>query len=339
MTPHILIVGIGGRTGSMFAKELGSVSRVTGAGFDREIDAIARGGIMTLGGDLPARALDVFAVRAVDYGQIALWLAPDYIFLTTRNPVGEIVKTYYKPFAGQDKIPTLIISQNGLSAIDDAKAALSEIFGSKADHVGIIRISLIDPVDAQVVDGKSQIIYRLPIRLGFGGVGTTDAGEVAEVFKKAGFKTERFFGQGVLAMERSKLYMNLIGMASAAAGMTVAQGLSDPRIFKQEVLMLREYAAAVKKNKGSFTTLAGYPIGQIAFLLGNLPLSLLVLFRKNLIEIVAKNRNNKPKDINEIDYYNGEVIRLGQKAGVPTPVNEEIVRRAKEILKNAKRQS
>ena len=140
MTPHILIVGIGGRTGSMFAKELGSVSRITGAGLDREIDTIARGGIIVQAGDLPARVLDVFAVRAAGYDQVALQLAPDYIFLTTRNPVGQIVKTYYKPFAGQDKVPTLIISQNGLSAIGEAKAALSEIFGANADRVGIIRI-------------------------------------------------------------------------------------------------------------------------------------------------------------------------------------------------------
>ena len=31
----------------------------------------------------------------------------------------------------------------------------------------------------------------------------------------------------------------------------------------------------------------------------------------------------------EIDYYNGEVVRLGKAVGVATPVNEEIVRRAK----------
>ena len=329
MTPHILIVGIGGRTGSMFAKELGSVSRITGAGLDREIDTIARGGIIVQAGDLPARVLDVFAVRAAGYDQVALQLAPDYIFLTTRNPVGQIVKTYYKPFAGQDKVPTLIISQNGLSAIGEAKAALSEIFGANADRVGIIRISLIDPVDAQTVDGKTQIIYRLPIRLGFGAISKADTGEIAEVFKKAGLKTEQFLGDKVLAMERSKLYMNLIGMAAAVAGMPVAQGLSDLQVFKQEVLMLREYARAIKKTNGSFVTLAGYPIGQIAFLLDNTPLSVLAMFRQQLVKIVAGHRNKKPKDTNEIDYYNGEVVRLGKAAGVPTPVNEGIVRRAK----------
>jgi ketopantoate reductase len=316
----------------MFAKELGGAARVTGAGLDREVDLIEQGGVIIQAGDLAAKALDVSALRADGYQQAAVQLAPDYIFLATRNPIAEIVKTYYRPFAGQKKIPTLIVSQNGVSAINDAKESLAEIFGPAADNIGIIRVSLIDPVDAQVIEGKVNIFYRLPVRLGFGGVGNTDAVAIAEVFKQAGFETEQFFGAKVLAMERTKLFMNLIGMAAAAAGMTVGDGLADPEIFTREVLMLREYAAVIKKNKGSFLTLSGYPIGQISFLLNNVPMPLLVALRHKMINIVAKHRSNKPKDLGEIDYYNGEVVRLGRAAGVSTPINEQIVSRAKEML-------
>lgn len=326
MRPNILIVGVGGRTGSMFAKELGGVCRIIGVGRDPEINTIVNGGMVVRAGDLPERTLQVAAIRASDYEKSAAGLDLDYVFLTTRNPIGEIVKNYYRPFVGQNKIPALIISQNGLSALDDARKALDEIFGADAAKIGIIRISLIDPVDARVVNGRTQVSYRLPVRLGFGGVGKVDTQEIANLFRSAGIKAEQFFGAKILAMERSKLFMNLIGMVSAASGLPVSEGLGDPRIFRQEVLMLREYAMVVKKSRGKFVTLAGYPIGQISFLLNNLPLSLLIRFRHKLIKVVAGHRNNKPKDLGEIDYYNGEIVRLGVAAGVPTPVNAEIVR-------------
>jgi len=53
MEPRILIIGIGGRTGSMFANELNSVSNVIGVGLDKEIDAIASGNIVISAGNLP----------------------------------------------------------------------------------------------------------------------------------------------------------------------------------------------------------------------------------------------------------------------------------------------
>ena len=329
MKPHILIVGIGGRTGSMFARELGGVCRITGVGRDQEINSIKAGDIAVQaeGGDQQVLKVDV--IRSSEYGSVAKVLAPDYIFVTTRNPVGEVVKNYYQPFAGSTQIPKLVLSQNGLSAIADAKKALTEIFGEATAKIDIIRVSLLNPIDARADGSRLIISYRLPIKLGFGSQGPADAAEIAGVFQKAAFKAEQFSGTQVLAMERAKLFLNLIGMASAVAGLPVGEGLADPKTFTQEILMLREYAQVVKKSKGSFATLGGYPIGQISFLLSYVPMPLLVMARKKLIAIVAKNRSNKPKDLGEIDYYNGEVVRLGKAVGVATPVNEEIVRRAK----------
>jgi hypothetical protein len=49
--------------------------------------------------------------------------------------------------------------------------------------------------------------------------------------------------------------------------------------------------------------------------------------------LVEKKRVGKPKDLSEIDYYNGEVVKLGKRFGIPTPVNEEIISRAKILPK------
>ena len=39
-------------------------------------------------------------------------------------------------------------------------------------------------------------------------------------------------------------------------------------------------------------------------------------------------RNKKPT---EIDAINGAIVALGKKHGIPTPVNEDLVRQVKEI--------
>lgn len=329
MGTHILIIGIGGRTGSMFANELNNTCKITGVGLDKEIDAIAAGNVIISAGNLPPKTLNIQTVRAEEYAHLAKNLVPDYIFAAVRNPVGEIIKNYYRPFLGQKKMPVLILAQNGLSVINDARKALLELADQAADNIGIIRVSLLNPVDQTIENGKINISYSLPIRLGFGGVGKTSADEIAQIFQQAGFKSRQFSAEKIAAMERSKLFLNLIGMAGAAAGLSVSDSFNNPKIFQREVLMLREYIAAVKKSKGSFTTLGGYPIGQLAVVLQNTPLSILTLLRGQFFKVYAKGHNNKPKDLGEIDYYNGEVVKLGHAVGVPTPINEEIVAAAK----------
>ena len=316
----------------MFANELNSVSNVIGVGLDKEIDAIASGNIVISAGNLPPKTLNIQTVRAKEYAHSAKNLAPDYIFAAVRNPVGEIIKNYYRPFLGQKKLPVLILSQNGLSAINDARRALLDLFGSAANDAGIIRVSLLNPVDQKIENGKINISYSLPIRLGFGPVGNTNTAKIAQVFQQAGFESKQFLADEIGAMEHSKLFLNLIGMAGAAAGLSVNDSFNNPKIFQREILMLREYIAAVKKDKESFASLGGYPIGQLAIVLQNTPLLVLTLLRRQFLKVYAKGHNNKPKDLGEIDYYNGEVIKLGHAVGVPTPINEEIVAAAKKRI-------
>ena len=280
------------------------------------------------------RAPDAEVVQPEGFADAVAKDYPDFIWLAVRNPVAAAVKFYYSQFKGKEKIPALIISQNGLSAIGDALEALKEALGQDADKVRVIRVSLINGIDLTVDGGTSVIQYKIPIKLGFGAVAGQSA-DLREILLVSKIKVQEFQGVDVFKMENSKLFTNLIGMAAAVNGVTVSNGFRNKKIFAQEVAMLKEYVLATKKSgRGFLDDYAGYPIKFFAGLMP-LPVGLLMPFRAVFGSIVTKGRN-RPKDLSEIDYYNGEVVKLGKKFNVPTPVNEMVVARAKEISAKTK---
>jgi len=237
-------------------------------------------------------------------------------------------------------MPALILSQNGLSAVGDAQVALREVLGQDASRVKIIRVSPINGIDA-IFDSRSfQISYKLPIKLGFGLVGGSGpselTGALAAIFKNAGFKITEFYGKDVVKMENSKLFTNLIGVAAAVNGVAADQGLRNKEIFHQEVSMMREYIRTIKASGSGFVAnFCGYPVDFLANLM-LMPFWMLIPLRGILANAVAKGRN-RPKDLTEIDYYNGEVVRMGRSCNVKTPVNDELVLSAKQLVSQLKR--
>jgi len=339
-TRTIYVVGAAGRTGMLFCRELQNAARMIGVAFPAEIENIKSGKAKIVRGkNLP----EIFTAELVppeDFGVAIVRNAPDFLWLAARNPVDKITAFYYRHFANQQNFPALVLSQNGLSAVDDAKKGLRAALGQDADKVAIVRVSLINGVDLNTDgDGTLTIGYKLPIKLGFGTaqtyIGDTDASSSAslglgEIFEKAGIGARQFRGKDVLAMENAKLFLNLIGMAAAANGAGVAAGYRDKKIFKKEMAALREFVLAVNAVRGGFADkLGGYPVKLLARL-ALLPVCLLAPWRGILAGAIAKGRN-RPKDLSEIDYYNGEVVRLGKKANVPTPANEEIIAKARAL--------
>ena len=336
----IYVVGAAGRTGMLFCRELQNAARMIGVAFPAEIENIKSGKAKIVRGkNLP----EIFTAELVppeDFGVAIVRNAPDFLWLAARNPVDKITAFYYRHFANQQNFPVLVLSQNGLSAAADAKKGLQEALGQDADKVAIVRVSLINGVDLNTdSDGTITIGYKLPIKLGFGMVktyiGDTYASSSAslglgKIFKKAGVGARQFRGKDVFAMENAKLFLNLIGMAAAANGAGVAAGYRDKKIFKKEMAALREFVSAVNAVRGGFADkLGGYPVKLLARL-ALLPVCLLAPWRGVLAGAIAKGRN-RPKDLSEIDYYNGEVVRLGKKANVPTPANEEIIAKARAL--------
>jgi ketopantoate reductase len=335
MNKTVLIVGAGGRTGAMFAEELKEACSVFGVGLDREIDQIEEKKI-TIQKNGERKIYSVNTVRAWEFEKLASEIAPDFIFLATKNPVGEAVKHYYRNFKFSKKMPVLVLSQNGLSAANDAREALGQVLGPESGKVKIIRLSLFNPIAADKADdGTLNIIYSLPIKLAYGvHSGGADASDLREFFLKTKMEVEEVAPKDTRNMEYTKLFMNLIGMASAVKGKSVKEGFGDREIFAQEINVLREYAAAVKKAGGKFLNFSNYPypIGTMAWAVVAFPLPVWSLFKSQVAGIVGSKRNDKPKDIGEIDYYNGDVVRLAKSKGEEAQENEKVYQAGKKIL-------
>lgn len=330
MKKTIYIVGIGGRTGAMFCRELQGAAKIIGVGMEYEVGAINSGKIKIQRNGNPPETLKTEVVRAEDFAVAVSQNYPDFIWLAVKNPVAKAVESYYREFKGRENIPALVLSQNGLLAINDAKIGFRAALGQDADKVRIVRVSLINGVDLKMDGGATIISYKLPVKLGFGILDGQNS-DFKDILQASRIRAQEFKGQDVLNMENSKLFTNLIGMVSAIRGVAADQGLRDKKIFKEEIAALGEYVRAVKKSGGGFVDdFCGYPIKFLAQMM-LWPLWLLLPLRGLLADIVAKGRN-RPKDLSEIDYYNGEVVKLGKQFNIPTPVNEAIVTKAKEIL-------
>jgi 2-dehydropantoate 2-reductase len=316
----IAVIGVGGRTGTMFCFELKEVANVLGVGQEIEKQLLVERKKER------AKNLDV---RMVSGSQWSLNdFSPDIIFLAIKNPVGPAIKYYYQRMKEKGIFPTLILSQNGVAAISDSISVLKEIFGSDYEKIRIVKLSLFNPIDRKQQKTEIIVNYSLPIRISFGKVsGPGNLKDIQLLFKNAGFETTEFSRDRIKDMEFSKLFFNLIGMASATKGLSIEQGFKDRESFKEEIGVLKEYIRVVKSSANSFVNFPHYPVKLFTLLIEILPTKLLLLFRKNIAKIITKGREGKPKDLTEIKYYNGFVVDLGERLGVPTPINQKIVNR------------
>ena len=67
----------------------------------------------------------------------------------------------------------------------------------------------------------------------------------------------------------------------------------------------------------------------LAILFNFVPTLLLLPLRNTLAQIVSSQREEKPKILDEIDYYNGAVVKMGKELGLKTPANQRIYQRAR----------
>lgn len=322
----IAVIGVGGRTGTMLAFELQKATKVLGVG--KEIAKIQKKEFFI---EREGNPLQLFEGKVITDSQFPNNFLPEIIFLTTKNPVGPVVKSYYQRIKKMGfNPPALVLSQNGLAVGEEALSSLEEIFGQKAKEIQIIRVSLFNPVEKEIIDGKVYISYFLPICLSFGVFsGPVDTSKIKEIFRKAGIEAQEIPSKNVKNLEFSKLFLNLIGIPSALSRLSIREGFKNPAIFQEEIAALREYIKIVKASRGDFLNLRKIPVKLLATLIFYLPLPILILFRRQLARLIDKERGGKPKgNLDEIDYYNGQVVKLGKETGILTPINEEILKKA-----------
>lgn len=310
----------------MFAKELEGVGEIFGIGRKFEIDLIERGELFVKRNDKEIQ----FKGEMVEENEFPKNIHFDFLFLTVKNPVGPAVRYYYQKIKEKRlKLPILFLSQNGIEAVKEANSVLREVFGKDFEKISIFRISLFNPVEKRIFGKKTLIIYSLPIRLAISKIcGNFPEEKVLEIFKRRNFEIFFVSSKDSKNMEYSKLFLNLIGMASATYGLSIREGFSKKEIFKEEIEVLREFKKVVRLKKGRFLNFPHYPIKFFSFLI-SLPFFILFPFRNILARLIEKGRVGKEKELDEIDYYNGAIVKLGKEVGIEIPINKKILERVK----------
>jgi len=324
----IAVIGVGGRTATMFATELSKVANILGIGLD--IKTVQEGKLLI---DRGQKEMKVFQEKVISPN---FWpredFLPEIIFLAVRNPIGKILEFYYQKLKEKNlPLPDLVLSQNGIGCLEETERILKKVLGSDFLKIRVVRVSLFNPVDRKKENDKLFIAYSLPIRLAFSKFsGPGDLKDFSILFKDAGIEAVEILPEKVKEMEFSKLFLNLIGMVSATKGLSIKEGFQNKEIFKEEILALKEYIKVVRANGYNFLNFPHYPVSTFSNFINTLPLSLLLPFRNYFAKIITKGRKGKPKDLSEIKYYNGAVVTLGMKIGIRCPINQKVVERALE---------
>jgi hypothetical protein len=299
---RIGIVGMG-RTGSMFFQELKEFFEVFGILRKEDIEPIKEEKVLIKKNEKKE------VLKGNFFSGDEFNHSFDLLFFTVKNPVESTISFYFEKIKEKKlKIPAIFLSQNGIEAGEETISVLKEIFGEKAREIPVFRISLFNPVDREEKNGKISISYSLPIKMAMAQISGPKI-DVSQIFKGKNFKVFFVDRKNAKNMEYSKLFLNLIGIPSATYGLSIKDGFSKKEIFKEEILALREYKKVVKLSGGKFLNFPGYPVKFLSFLI-SLPISLLFPFRKILAEKVEKGRVGKKKDLDEIDYYNGAVLKM-----------------------------
>lgn len=134
------------------------------------------------------------------------------------------------------------------------------------------------------------------------------------------------------AMKWSKMLTNLLANAvPAILNMTPEEVFADPRLYRLEVLQLREALRVMKALRLRPVDLPGTPVRLLAWAIQGLPIP---LSRPLVGRAAGRGRGGKMpsfhidlhggKGKSEVSFLNGAVVRHGAELGLATPVNQTL---------------
>jgi len=218
-----------------------------------------------------------------------------------------------KPFA--DKMPPILCLSNGV----DNEPAIARVLGPDKVIYGTVT-SAISRRDA------GDIVLEKLRGIGIA-AGHTLSEKLVAAFNDAYLNCRLYLDTH--SMKWSKMLTNLIANpTSAILDMTAAEVFAHKDLYKLEIEMLRECLAVMQAQHLEVGDLPGTPVRALAFAT-KLPLW---LSKPLLGRAAGGGRGAKMPSFHidlhsargqsEVEYLHGAIVRAGEKANVPTPVNK-----------------
>lgn len=309
----IAVVGAGA-VGSLIGGLLARAGEdVTLIGRKVHVDAIHEKGL-SIEGALGAMSVPVKAAETLDF-------RPDLVLLSVKTQDVESTCKSIKAFI---KDTTVITLQNGVSS-DNILAS----FVPKENIVsGVIMLN------AQYLE-PGKITYArvgsLLISEAFGSNGKRIRG-IQSLLNRA-IMTD--ISDNIRGAHWSKLLLNNLGNGlEAMTGLTVGECMDHKELRIIGIHILREGYRVIRKAGIILAPLPGVPVSMLKVISMSPLLIASRILRssmgslKTVSSTLQSLRRGRPT---EIDYLNGEIVRLGKQLRVPTPCNSKVVKAVKRV--------
>lgn len=219
----------------------------------------------------------------------------------------------FQPF--KDRLPPVLCLQNGVENEPELATVLGEskvIAGSVTSAVGRL--------------AAGEIVLEKLRGIGIA-AGHPLSTRLVTAFSAADLNARLY--PNWLDMKWSKMITNLLANASSAIlDMTPAEVFSHPGLCRLEIGQLREALSVMHTLGIRVVDLPGLPVRLLAFAVQYLPIR---VTRPILKRAVGGGRGRKMpsfhidlksgRGVSEVDYLNGAVVRQGEKADIPVPIN------------------
>jgi 2-dehydropantoate 2-reductase len=254
---------------------------------------------------------------------------PDLVLLAVKTQDVEATCRQIKGYV--QNIPILTL-QNGVTS--DSIAA--SILPREAILSGVVMLN------AQFMI-PGQILYARPGALVIGEAFGPNGQRVREIqtLLRGAIRTK--ISNNIQGVHWTKLLVNNLGNGlEAMTGRSIRDCMRHPGLKRIGLLALRESHQVIEKAGFPLAPLPGVPAFALQLILrAPLPLAegLLTLSMdslKTLSSTLQSLRRGRPT---EIDYLNGEIVRLGKHTGLPTPYNSRVVEIVKEVERSGQFQT
>ena len=308
----IAVIGAGA-IGSVIGGLLSKAGEdVTLIGRKPHVDAINQNGLI-LDGESGKMVIQVKAAENLDF-------KPDLALLTVKTQDVESSVRKVQLFLSGALVVTM---QNGVQSDDLVAGVLGK--ENIISSVVIFNGEFLEPGKALYSSplSKTALLIGEP----FGAKGNR-LQSLSALFNKA-LPTD--ISEDIRGAHWTKLLWNLNTAVPAVTGLSIQEGNQYPQIRELNINLMKEGLEVIKIAGIKTAPVPGMPLSLMETM-AKMPLPESSSIMKNNIESLGKLpilgstlQSIKRGKSTEIDYLNGEIVNLGKKKGIPTPVNSLIV--------------
>ncbi|MEP7125297.1 MAG: 2-dehydropantoate 2-reductase [Byssovorax sp.] len=155
---------------------------------------------------------------------------------------------------------------------------------------------------------------------------------IAAALRSAGFDVE--LHASLRPLQWSKLLINLNNVVNALGGVPLYEQIRDRDYRRVMAACVREGIAAMRANDMKIARV-GRMLPTLAPYVLSLPNAIFLRVASLMVKVDRKARSSMLDDLElhrttEIDYLNGEIVRLAEQRGVSVPVNRALIALVKE---------